>query len=32
MAKRKSKPWKVVFLTAGGPLPEKPFTSEAVAY
>lgn len=32
VAKRKSKPWKVVFLTAGGPLPEKPFTSEAAAY
>ncbi|AXH66208.1 hypothetical protein SEA_SATIS_47 [Streptomyces phage Satis] len=30
--KRKSKPWKVVFLTAGGPLPEKTFTSETAAY
>lgn len=30
--KRKSKPWKVVFLTAGGPLPEKPFTSEKAVY
>ena len=30
--KRLSKPWKVVFLAPGGPLPEERYTSERAAY
>jgi hypothetical protein len=30
--KRVRLPWKVVFLTAGGPLPEEKFSTETKAY